>query len=394
MESVDGQLGWDDTLLERERELGALAELTTEAAAGRGRLVVVEAHAGLGKTRLLRAARDIAAAEDLHVLTARATELERSFPYSVVRQLFEPGLRTMAAPQRDALLDGTSGAARSVLGMTTDGAPLGGGDTFTVLQGLYGVTAALAEQQPTMLSIDDVHWSDEASLDYLGFLLPRLEELPVLVIVASRPGEPGAAPRLGPLLADELARRLEPRALSQAATTTLLATQLGAAPEDAFAAACQEVSGGNPFLLRELARSVAAQSVAPTADQREAVRELTPERVMRNVVLRLGRLSPDARAVSRALVVLGDDSDAGLVAALTGLEPGASQRGADELRAAAILDPGSALRFVHPLVRNGLYAELSAGDRELAHARAAALLRARRRRGADLEPPHVQHAVR
>ena len=63
------------SLRERERELDELAHAIQDALAGVGRLVVIEARAGLGKTRLLRAAREAGACSGLNVLTARATEL-------------------------------------------------------------------------------------------------------------------------------------------------------------------------------------------------------------------------------------------------------------------------------------------------------------------------------
>jgi DNA-binding CsgD family transcriptional regulator len=362
-------------LLERERELEELAAMVADAQAGHGRFAVIEAAAGLGKTRLLQAVRDAGQQAGMHVLAARATELERDFPFALVRQLFEPQLLARDASGRDALLDGAAGAARGALGFDGEARAAG---TFAVLHGLYWLTAALAEQQPLLLAIDDAHWSDAASLDYAGFLLPRLEELPVLLALACRPHEAGAETSLARIAADGLARRLSPRPLSRAAAGTLLAAELDEEPEQAFAATCHEVSGGNPFLLHELARTVVAQAISPSAEQAPRVRELAPERIVRTVVVRLARLTPEAQAVARAIVVLGDDADHGLVAELAGLDPGEALAGADALRAAAILDPAAvSLRFVHPLVRTALHHELPAGERAAAHARAAELLRAR-----------------
>ncbi|HMJ02231.1 MAG TPA: AAA family ATPase, partial [Conexibacter sp.] len=366
-------------LLERERELAELASMVVTAHAGTGCFAVIEARAGLGKTRLVQAARETGADAGLHVLGARATELERDFPFALVRQLFEPQLATMAEQERDALFEGASGAARGALGLTgngrSDGEPAA--DTFAVLHGLYWLTAALAERQPLLLTIDDAHWADAASLDYLGFLLPRLEELPVLLVLACRPDEAGAESSLARIATDTLARRLMPGALSREAAGTLLARELDDRPEDAFTTTCHEVSGGNPFLLCELARTLAAEEMRPRAAQAQLVHELAPERVTRTVLVRLARRSPQARAVARALVVLGDDADPRLVAELAGVEPEVVRAGADELRAAAILADTPSLRFIHPLVRTALHTDMPAGERATAHARAAALLRER-----------------
>ncbi|HEY6779458.1 MAG TPA: AAA family ATPase, partial [Thermoleophilaceae bacterium] len=108
-------------LLEREAELAELDTVVDEVRGGTGRLVAIEAQAGLGKTRLLQVACDAGAKAGLCVLTARATELERDFPFALVRQLFEPRLTAMSAPDRDALFEGAA-AARDALGLTENGA--------------------------------------------------------------------------------------------------------------------------------------------------------------------------------------------------------------------------------------------------------------------------------
>jgi DNA-binding CsgD family transcriptional regulator len=365
-------------LLERERELAELDASAREACAGAGRLVVVEAAAGLGKTRLLQAARESGLRAGMQVLSARATELERDFPFALARQLFEPALAALDEPAREALLGGAVGPARGALGLVRhepSGEP--GPDTFAVLHGLYWLTAAFAERRPLLLAVDDAHWSDAASLDFLRFLLPRLEELPVLLVLACRPDEAGAERGLARIATDSTAQRLTPRALSPEGAATLLADALGSTPETAFTTTCHEVSGGNPFLLSELTRTLAIERIEPVAGQGSRVRELAPERVTRTVQLRLTRLSPQARAVARAVVVLGDGDDGRLVAELAGLDPSAVSRGADELRAAAILDQDATLRFIHPLVRTALDAELPTGERAAEHARAVELLRAR-----------------
>ena len=79
-------------LLERDRELSELSDAVTAAQGGRGRIVLVEAPAGLGKTSLLRAAAQTAAEAGFTCLRARASELEHDFAYGCVRQLLEPAL--------------------------------------------------------------------------------------------------------------------------------------------------------------------------------------------------------------------------------------------------------------------------------------------------------------
>jgi DNA-binding CsgD family transcriptional regulator len=248
-------------------------------------------------------------------------------------------------------------------------------DSFSVLHSLYWVTAALAERMPLLIEIDDAHWADASSLDYLRFLLPRLEELPVLLVIAARPDEPDLRDGLRRILGDPSLLHLAPAPFSEKAAETLLSRKLGREPEPPFVSTCHEQSGGNPFLLNELARTLVEREIEPRAEQAELVRELAPERVAPWVMLRIRRLSAPAGPVARALAVLGDGSDPRLVATLADLAPEAMGNAADELRGSAIFDEEASLRFIHPLVRNAVYAEVPAGARARAHVRAADLLR-------------------
>src|SRR6266480_6198000 len=81
-----------EPLLERNEELARIESALAEARTGRGRFLVIEGPAGMGKTALLAAARTAAAEGGMRVLRARGTELERNFAFGVVRQLFEPPL--------------------------------------------------------------------------------------------------------------------------------------------------------------------------------------------------------------------------------------------------------------------------------------------------------------
>ncbi len=361
-------------LLERDREVERIRAAVAEVGAGSGRAITLEAGAGLGKTRLLQEARGIGGDAGLNVLFARATELERDFPFALVRQLFESQLTALPPEARQAMLEGAT-AAEAALGL--EPADSETEDPFAVLHSLYWVTAALAERQPLMLAIDDAHWADSGSLDYLGFLLPRLEELPVLLALTARPNEPGSSPSLQRVLLDPLVQHLTPGPLSPSAATTLLAQELERQPDSAFATACHEACGGNPFLLCELVHNLAAHGIEPTVEQAQLVQDQVPDRVGQMVLARMARLPEETVKVARALAVLGDDSDLGLLTAMDGSDSEAALKAADELRASAIFDRGVSLRFIHPLVRNAIYADMSVGERSRAHAHAAALLRGR-----------------
>ena len=99
-------------LLERDEELARIAAAVRRARDGVGTLIVVEDPAGMGKTEVLRAARAAAEADGLRVLRSRGAELERDFPFGVVRQLFEPALAEAGAGERADVLQGPAALAR------------------------------------------------------------------------------------------------------------------------------------------------------------------------------------------------------------------------------------------------------------------------------------------
>src|SRR3954447_11239636 len=109
-------------LLERETELAAIDAGLHEARDGEGRLLVIEGPAGIGKTRLLRAARERATAAGMAVLSARGSELKRVFPFAVVRQLLEPAVAEVDEDRRAELFAGTASAAKAVLGIGSEAA--------------------------------------------------------------------------------------------------------------------------------------------------------------------------------------------------------------------------------------------------------------------------------
>jgi DNA-binding CsgD family transcriptional regulator len=161
--------------------------------------------------------------------------------------------------------------------------------------------------------------------------------------------------------------------LSEEAVAELVRMELGGEVEPAFANACHQATGGVPFLVRELLRAMAEQGIEPTASASPLVAALAPRAVSQWVVLRLGRVSAPARGLARAAAVLGE-GDLRLAAVLAGLDAGTAAAGADELVAAGILEEGRPLRFVHPIVRAAVDADLSPGERAALHAAAARAL--------------------
>jgi DNA-binding CsgD family transcriptional regulator len=266
--------------------------------------------------------------------------------------------------------------ASAVLGRGEDSSlPRSADATAAALHGLYWLTVNLAERGPLLLAVDDAHWADPPSLRWLCYLAVRVEELPVLLAVTVREGEPGAdLDFVGVVAAQSAAQVLRPAPLSEQASEHVIRAALGRRPDPEFARACQAAAGGNPFLLGELARDLARARVPPTAAQAARVREVRPEGIARNVAERLSRLPAEARELAAAVAVLGSRASLRYAADLAALDDEGATAAADTLVGANILHAGVPLEFCHPIVRTAVYSELPAIRRAEWHRRAAGIL--------------------
>ena len=371
--------GLGDLLLERGRQVERIGGCLGRASQGRGGALVVEGPAGIGKTVLLAAGRDAALVRGFRVLRARGAELERGFAFGVVRQLFEPTVMGPSEAERARLLDGPPGVAARLLGLPglAGGHRAGTGvvanPSFAVLHGLYWLCANLAAEGPVALVVDDAHWADAASLRFLAFLLPRLEELRAAVLLAARPVEGGDSQALLAALAmDPAAEVMTIAPLTNSGVAALVGAGLGAEPEPAFARACREATGGIPFLVRTLVEALREERVAPDVASAPAVQHVATTTLSRWAMLRLERLGPDAARLGRAVAVM-ERADLDQAARLADLELPAAARAADLLVQAGVLDE-SPLAFAHSLLRSAVYRDIAISERAEAHSRAARLL--------------------
>ena len=340
---------------------------------------MLEGPAGIGKTALLAAARGSATDEGMLVLRSRGTELERDFAFGVVRQLFESPLANASELERAELLQSSAGVAASILGLPGEPAAEAaqatvGDPSFAILHGLYWLCANLAAASPLCIVVDDAHWADAPSLRYLAFLLPRLEELDVALVLATRPCDAGTDPELlASVVTDPNAELITLQPLTQAAIAQLVESTLAGEPDPVFIDACLRATRGSPFLLRVLLDALREGGIAPTAESACHVERIGARGVGRSIRLRLRRLPEHAGRLAHALAVLeqGDLLQAGQLADLDDLE---AADAADVLVTAGILAPGRLLTFSHPIVRSGIYAELSSAERARGHRSAARLL--------------------
>jgi DNA-binding CsgD family transcriptional regulator len=358
-------------LLEREREAAAIGDALAGVADG-GALVVVEGPPGIGKTRLLGRAREQARAADLRVLGARGSELEQGVPFALLRQALDP----LAAAGLAERLTGAAALAAPVVDPA--GSPSGeAGDVLPALNGLFWLVSDLAREQPLALLLDDLQWADAPSLQFVAFLARRLEDLPVVVVAATRRAVDAGDPLLARIVTDPAARVLRPAPLSEDAIRALAADALAAAPHDAFVASCAQASGGNPFFVGELLREVADRRLEPDRAAAHVVDRLAPEGVAAMVMLRLAGAPPGARELAGAIAVLGADATLADAAAIAGQELEQARAAAAALVQAGLLLDAPRPAFVHPVLRAAIERGIPGPELERAHTLAAERLQAR-----------------
>ncbi|MEA2389956.1 MAG: hypothetical protein QOK31_65, partial [Solirubrobacteraceae bacterium] len=322
-------------LYERDFELERIDAALAAARRGNGGVLVVEGAAGIGKTSLGLAARLSATAAGMTVLTARGAGLERDFAWGVVRQWFSTELAGLSPGERADVLGGAAALAADALGEPAPGARAGP-SLPGMLHGRPWLIANLSQRAPVLLVLDDAHWADEPSLRLVSYLGARAPDLPVLVLVATRPAAQGAAPHaLAAVVSDPEAAVLRPAPLSEPAMQILVEERSGRKCDPDFARACRLATGGNPFLLGELVRALDEAGVTPRAEEADRVAGIRPRALSAAI---LGRLPAESQALARAVAVL--DVDAGLAAAseLAGLSVDAATEAAAELTRAGLLE--------------------------------------------------------
>ena len=362
-------------LLERDSVLQSITAALDSVKDGGGEALLLEGHAGMGKTRLHEAALDEARRRGLRVLRAAGAELEQNVAFGVARQLVRALLQDLPPKARRAFLAEAPERVRSLAGPREELLEPGEEADLTVSHGLFTVMAGAAETRPTLLAIDDLHWCDAASLEFVLYVLHRLDELPVALVMTRRPASPGESSDALDRIASHPRVGIESLApLGSEAIEELVQDALGERADPALVEATLEVTGGNPFYLRELLLALAEERSAPAAELTRRARALAPDAVTRSLRVRVGRLGADAGALARAVAILGTDVPLRRAAALAGITIESATAAADALAGVEVLLARQPLRFLHPLVHHAVEQDIPLFERSSRHLDAARLL--------------------
>jgi DNA-binding CsgD family transcriptional regulator len=383
-----------DHLVGRAEELGSLGLALAELDQGRSVAILLVGEPGIGKTRLLAEFCARADVEGHLVLSGSASELEQELPFSVFVDALDEYVRGVDPQLIDLLDDDVRTELAHVLpSLTTLAGPRPKAlqhERYRSHRAVRALLEQLATTQPLVLVLDDLHWADPASIELLGALLRRPPSAPVLLALAIRPRH--VHERLSGALerawrADQISR-IELGALSAEEARELLGDRVDS--EMLYVE-----SGGNPFYLEQLARSLDRADAVPQDEASLAALGVPPP-VAAALAEELALLSDRQRLVLEGAAVAGDPFEPELAAAASALSEQTVMETLDELLKADLLrttDVPRRFRFRHPLVRRAVYEEAAPGWRIGAHERSADALAARGA-PASARAHHIERSAR
>ncbi|MGY4743845.1 BTAD domain-containing putative transcriptional regulator [Streptomyces sp. ATMOS53] len=400
--ATGGRRGRPGRLVGRDEEVAmldrALDDVTTGESGVQAHVVELVGEPGIGKTRLLAELGERARRRGLLVLTGRSVQFDQA-PYGAFVDALDDHLAS-AAPRENPVDALPKAAVRQLAAVFPAlwGDRVAAGPVRAERYWLHRAVRSLLEAvgaggQGLVLSLDDLHWADDATAELIDHLIRHPPKSRVLFALAHRPRQ--TPPRLSSALtragADSRVSRVELSPLSSTDAARLFAPDMGPGRWRRL----YDVSGGNPFYLEALTRMPSEQLAAPAPVDAEASVRDVPRPVRDSLLAELQGLSEPARLCARAAAVLGDSFSATMVADVAGPDQALTLAALDELTAHDLVRPMGApgrFRFRHPLVRAAVYEGAGAGWLISAHGRAAQCLAARGASSAA-QASHVQRSA-
>jgi DNA-binding SARP family transcriptional activator len=360
----------------REIEIAQLRRAVGETAAGRGTLALVLGDAGVGKSRVAVELLGEVVGSGWLVLEGRGYPSERDLPLAP----WVDALRAVAVEHASAIGRLPPAWRHALLPLFPQlahasplrpGTPRPSENQRRLFEGLWHLLGALAEEQPLLVLLEDLHWMDATSLRFLAFLARRLEGVRACVIATARLDEADAdGSTLRAILAELRAdgRPLEVRLAPLSRPQTRQLVEMLAprhrplSPQEIER--IWEMSEGSPFVVIEALRSLEAAGA-----ERDGAGLALPEGVRRLILDRVARLSAQASRTVAAASVIGRDFDHVLVGRVTEIGSDESAAAFEELvRARLLHQRGAGFEFAHERVREAVYDSLLPPRRRLLHA--------------------------
>lgn len=335
------------SLPERVDAERAIRRVLGQAQRGSGGAVFLLGDAGMGKTTLLERARSQAAGK-MSLAHATASIMERDLPFAFSELFTGPfPFRRLAAEH--------AGPSESL-------------DRRAMMQRVARhQLRAWTRSGPVAVVLDDLHWADLDSLAVIGFLVRRLESLPVAIVAALRSWPPEARTLADTLAAERAADVMEVGPLADATAEALLTSLVGKPAARRHRSRVLGLSGGNPLLLSEAARVISERGELPEPGSGD----VAPFR--RQMLLgHLTGLPDDAVVCARAAATLGSRLRMADVEAISGLRAAPFAQAFDVLIAAGVLAESETgwVQFAHELLADAVLGDLAPAERRAWHRRA------------------------
>jgi len=370
-------------LIGRRDDFAALCSLVQRTKRGNGYVALVSGEAGIGKTRLVTEVKAYAMAQGLLLFQGACFPTDSACPYAPLLDLLRPFVDGASAPDErgyfapatsSLLADLTAKGANVVLPV----APLEPEqEKRRLFESLAHFFTTQSARQTALLIVEDLHWSDDTSLEFLHYLARRCTAHPILLLLTYRSDEtsPGLRHLLAQLDRERLAQECSLAHLTQEEVEAMLRAML-ALPRSArleLPGPIYTLTEGNPFFVEELLKSfIATGEVFYTNGrwQHKPPGELhIPRSVQDAVQQRTERLSAPARHVSTLAAVAGRRFDFSLLQDLTHYDEQQLIQVVKELIAAQLVVEESAEQFAfrHALTRQAIYAGLLVRERKALH---------------------------
>jgi DNA-binding CsgD family transcriptional regulator len=376
-------------LIGRRDEMRQLESALDAVQGGAGRCVLLSGEAGIGKSRLIAEVRAQAADRGFTTLVGWCFEQDRSIPYAPLVDMLRPlaaqeaigDLIDILGPSAQGLVQLLPELAERIPGSGSDAALGSDLEKRRLSEALTRLFLSQAEARPLLMVVEDLHWSDEASQEFLLFLVRRLAGHRALLLLSARgpaaraAAEAGLVALLTGLDREAIAQEIALEALTRSEVAGLLKAILDQTQEPSaeFVTAIYDLSEGNPFYAEEICASLIDSGDIYYENDRWRRKPLSqieiPDSLQRLVQGRLDRLSRPARQVIDLAGVSGRTFDFPVLRALTSQGEGELLGLVKELIAAGLVVEESAddFAFRHALTREALYGRLLARERRRLH---------------------------
>jgi len=366
----------------RDMDVSLLRGALERAGEGAGGMVLVSGEAGIGKTRLCAELSRWHRQCGGRVLLGRAASQETSIPYAALADALRAARRAEPAVWEAARTRAEILWAVAPELASEAGSPERSVDRPVLFEALLDAVDEAAGDGTVLWVLDDIHWADDSTWEFVGYVARRVADLALVLAVTYREEEIGPAHPWWPGLVQ---LRREPSVVSLplarlcAADGKRIVRAIDPALPQETVAAIVERGAGTPLLVEELASLASGPG--------ELL--LVPDIVHATVRERAGRLGPAGRALLEAAAVAGMEMDAGLLASVI------HQGQLGDLVAVGLLErEEDRFRFRHPLLQEAAYDEVPAERRRTLHEQIAAAMAKTDSHSAERVAHHLERADR